>query len=229
MTPLLSLVLACSSKGAGPPGGDEDTSSEPSDTSGENDTDTSDEANHGPAEWFGIEGEVKLTTDSSSSSLVVHFYADDTTLGPVCSFQVDEESLTTKELSPDETIRFWWRSEAFESDERGDCEDSERLPPNLQLGVGRLHASVLPYLTAEGMEAVSVADGVYGSYIGFNESEPTEDDPGTAFVLGYANQELSGSETELGPDPTPGNFQIHGIFLFPLVPEADTGIVRQAQ
>ena len=229
LTVLLSLTWACSSKGTGPLNQNEDSANNPSDTSGGYSSDSADEAPHGPAQWFGIEGSAKLGEQSASSTVTVLFYAEDTSVGPICSFEAAEASLTLEALSPDESIGFWWESKAFEDSAKSSCEDAERLPPNLQLGIGRLHASILPYLTAQGMESVSAADGVYGAYIGFNEEAPIEDDSGTAFVLGYAKQDLSGEETEVNADPSHGNFEIAGVFLFPLIPESDSGIVREAQ
>jgi hypothetical protein len=161
----------------------------------------------------------------------VTLYEADLTLGPICTLEHKAEDLALLAISPDDSIVFWWDSPAAELEEDEPCAEADRLPKALQLGLGRLHSSLLPFLTEQGMEAVSPADGVYGAYIGFNTEPSTDEAPGTAFVLGYAQLDMSGTGAQPEPsaDPSLGVFAIEGIFLFPLAPESDTGIDHGAQ
>jgi hypothetical protein len=217
----LFLVCACSSTLNQ---GTEDTQATPSnsqDSGGVTDNDTATETDAGPAYWFGVRGDVAISSGQVELKINLAFYPEEHGNGPVCTAEVSEKNLVLQEGSPDPSIAHWWSPSRFASDS---CrEEFARMPLFLQLGLGDLHDSLLPHLTAKGIESPVPSQGYFGSYIGFNESESTEAVPGTAFVLGYAKNQASqppGDESL----PESGAFSIEGIFLFPLQSaEGDTG------
>ena len=174
------------------------------------------------ASWFGVEGAVHYEAAETTVTLTVHFYEDQETSNPICSASTEPVRLVSYDLTPDPTVHYWASTRALQTLDGSLCFDSTRLPQvEVQLGFGELHAAVLPILEANGLGDVAVNPDARGSYIGFNETPPTEQDLGTAFVLGYA---LSETDELNNPEGTPPSTVIRGLFLFPLSElESDTG------
>ena len=215
------LNAACSSTNSSRydlPGGTPDTTV---DTSAQEPEDTGYIPAAG-ASWFGLEGEIRFEETGNTLSLKVHFYEDGQTETPLCSVDTDFLGLVAHDLTPDPTVHYWANTRALLTLDGSTCFDSTRLPEGeLQIGLGELHSAVLPILEAKGLGEIAQSSKTMGSYVGFNETAPTDQNPGSAFVLGYA---LPESEEGDQLEDSSTTVKLHGLFLFPLTEtEIDTG------
>jgi hypothetical protein len=133
--------------------------------------------------------------------------------------EIDDDRQIKEQHTPDDSILIWWEGAGLYSGETSQCDGMDRLPKNLQIGLGNIHESLLPFISAAGLDESNTAQELYGAYIGFNPTPSSPETPGTAFVLGYAQR------VETNPDTAPmsGDFSLQGVFLFPLEAASDTG------
>ena len=215
------LCTACSSTGP-TGGGSPDRVNDSALDSGSSKPDDTEQPSILEASWFGLEGVLLLDEAEPTVALTVHFYADEQTSTPLCSVETETVDLVAHEFTPDSTVSYWANTGALLTLSGEPCPDSARLPRGeIQLGIGTLHSALIPILEAQGLGDIAINPDTSGSYIGFNTTSPTEQDPGTAFVLGYALNETD--ETSQLSD-SPGPISLHGLFLFPLEEFAqDTG------
>jgi hypothetical protein len=222
LTPALILWSACASNG-------NKGTDEPLDSyTGSSDTganDTSPMLEQSPSVWYGLSAELELVEFTVDAKFTLNFYSEDVSKGPSCSVEIDD-SLQNKELlTPDDSILFWWEGAGLYSGESNQCEGMDRLPNHLQIGLGGIHESLLPFLSAAGLDESNASKDLYGAYIGFNPIPSSPETPGTAFVLGYAQR----VESNLDTTPMSGDFSLQGVFLFPLEAAPDTGTDTDSQ
>lgn len=194
--------------------------------SGSSEADDTEQPDSVDASWFGIEGTLILDEANPTVALTVHFYEDEPTGVPICSAESEAVGLVAHELTPDPTVHYWANTQALLSLTEEACPDIPRLPQSeIQLGLGTLHSELIPILEAQGLGDIAASSDTLGSYIGFNGSSPTEQNPGTAFVLGYALNEIDESGQLLRLS---GTVRLHGLFLFPLEDlDTETGDATQ--
>ena len=217
----LTLGLACSSTGSTLNEDPERYQDSALDTGSGEAGDTA-ETSFSGASWFGLEGSLVFEEQRTTASLTVHFYAEDDTTTPLCSADTDTVQLIGFDITPDPTVHYWANTRALQTLADSPCLDSDRLPDgDIQLGIGELHSSLLPIMESKGLGDIAGDSTTRGGYIGFNQSAPSEQAPGTALVLGYATADTD--EANEMPDNSQAT-NLFGLFLFPLEDlETDTG------
>jgi len=221
------IVLGCSANSlnddpyskTGTPGASDTGTQESSDTATDIDDDQI-------AAWFGLGGTLTLTEGRISVELDIDLYGDDSDTGVICTFSSEGVVTDLIDPTPDESIALWWHSLQFEKAVSGNCADADRLPTQVQLGVGRIHEALLPYLRARGLEATNEDTAIIGTYIGFNDPNNEQDVEDTAYLLGYASPLATESQESMDWDALKGSFSLSSIFLHPLEALADTGLAR---
>jgi hypothetical protein len=223
LTPAIAFGVACSVANGG--------LNQPSDSNpANNDTgsgespDTGDDADQDPHQWVGFDAVIHLTETHASATVQLNFYPDAVDEGPSCTLAIEMKNQALQASTPDESVLAWWDNPALSADQRSACEGAARLPNPIQLGLGQLHTALLPYLSEAGVDAENTKDYA-GAYIGFNASEASADQPGTAFLLGYAQSEAAESTGAW----ISGSFSLKGVFLFPLNESTDTGFDHGGQ
>lgn len=219
LTPTLILWAACASTGNNSADAPFDTNTGTNDTGSNEDYDTSPITEQGPPLWYGLSANLELAEFTVEAKFTLNLYGEDLSQGPSCSVEIDDALQHKEPLSPDDSILFWWEGAGLYSEDTNQCEGTDRLPNNLQIGLGRIHESLLPFLSAAGLDESNASGDLYGAYIGFNPVPSSPETPGTAFVLGYAQQ----VESNLDTAPMSGDFSLQGVFLFPLEAARDTG------
>ncbi len=224
LTPAICLWVGCAASGNNKYGETSDTSQAGNDSGSSGVNDTADEAEQAPHVWFGINAELDLTESNASAHYELNFYPESIEEGPTCtlSFQSEEQKLQTH--TPDASIVAWWNLPDLDLSQPDGCEGTQGLAKNIQLGLGQLHSALLPYLAEDGLDTANT-NHIAGTYSGFNENPSIEDDPGTAYVLGYAQSD----QTDATADWIPGGFSLTGVFLFPIEQSTDTGLDHGGQ
>lgn len=218
LTPTLILWAACASNGGSRTDNPNNSPVYQNDSGSKEDNDTSTSQEQKTSVWYGLSASLEVTDRSVEANFTLKFYTDLVSDGPACSVEITDKEQARQPYTPDESIVFWWESSGLYSSESSQCDGMDRLPKNLQIGLGQIHESLLPFLSAAGFDNADESKELYGAYIGFNPSPSSADTPGTAFVLGYAQQTSASSDT----DVLSGDFSLQGVFLFPLDPETDT-------
>jgi hypothetical protein len=218
LTPTLILWAACASNGGSRTNAPNDSPVGPNDSGSKENNDTSTELAQKASVWYGLSASLKVTDLSVEANFTLNFYTDLVSDGPACSVEINDKEQAKQPYTPDESIVVWWESSGLYSSESSQCDGLVRLPKNLQIGLGQIHESLLPFLSAAGLDNTDESKELYGAYIGFNPNPSSADTPGTAYVLGYAQRNGASSDT----DALSGEFSLQGVFLFPLDPETDT-------
>jgi hypothetical protein len=218
LTPTLILWAACASNGGSRTDARNNSPVDDNDSGSSEAKDTSTEPAQKASVWYGLSASLEVTDLSVEADFTLKFYTDLVSDGPACSVEITDKEQAKQPYTPDESIVAWWESSGLYSSESSQCDGMDRLPKNLQIGLGQIHESLLPFLSAAGLDNTDESKELYGAYIGFNPSPSSADTPGTAFVLGYAQQTGASSDT----DALSGDFSLQGVFLFPLDPVPDT-------
>ena len=221
----LALLMACSANVIPDNPGSKTGTDTAADSAASEPEDTSTIPPNGPAAWYGIDGVISSSDTNLSATLSVHFFSENHSDGPLCTMTTEASGLDQHEFTPDPTILYWASSRAFAQADTSTCIDADRLPLNLQLGIGSLHNSLIPILVDQGLEELTTDSGMYGAYIGFESEAPTADTQGTAFVLGYATLDNQDPDSDgISIDNLSGKLSVNGVFLFPLASvDEDTG------
>jgi hypothetical protein len=224
LTPAVCLWIGCAASGSGKYGEPRDSSQENDDTSASGPSDTANDQEQAPHVWFSINAELELTESQANALYDLNFYPEAIEEGPTCtlSFQATKQTLQTH--TPDESIIAWWNLPDLDLSQPDGCEGSHGLAKNIQLGLGQLHSALLPSLSENGVDTTDTKN-IGGAYIGFNENPPSEDEPGTAYVLGYAQSD----QTDTNAESALGSFSLTGVFLFPIAQATDTGLDHGGQ
>jgi hypothetical protein len=224
LTPGLCLWLGCAAPGSGKSNQPSDTSQGGNDTGNSETSDTATDQDQAPPVWFGLNAELQLTDSNASAKYELNFYPEAIDEGPTCTLSFQAEKQALQAHTPDASIVAWWDLPALDLSQPDGCEGIQGLAKNIQLGLGPLHSALLPYLSENGVDTTNTQD-IAGAYIGFNENPSIEDEPGTAYVLGYAQS----GQTEASAEWIPGSFSLTGVFLFPIAQATDTGLDHGGQ
>jgi len=218
-------VLGCSANPLNDGPNSKTGTTDASDTGTQESADTATDSDDNQiAAWFGLGGTLTLGEERISVELTIDIYGDDSDNGVICTISSGEVVTELIDPTPDSSIAIWWNSSQFEKAVFDDCGGADRLPTQVQLGVGSIHEALLPYLRARGLEPNSEEDAILGTYIGFNDPDSKLDEEDTAYLLGYASPVSTGDDPPADLDALHGSFVLSSIFLHPLENLADTGL-----
>ncbi len=218
-------LLACSAPDAGlGPRDNGDTGSsgatQEDDTAGV-DTGSATDSDAGSPVWFNLGALVTLEeTLATAVSLELSFYDGDLSLLH-CTETWGVTGVVAESETPDSSIYHWWRLSLAPPE--SDCTSSEQLADSIHLGLGALHPEVEAQLLSQGMDLVS--DSLYGAYVLL---DPGQQDLAAAeqvaLAYGYGGtlgDRAGASEAQQQGPLRDGDYEISGVFLFPVDGEDD--------